>query len=68
MKQISEKSYEFVNNMKKSSVYFKATKLVQMNRSTYVMQIYVVETHIILFVSNYTVGKVLGILISYGVC
>ena len=61
-------SYEFVNNMKKSSVYFKATKLVQMNRSTYVMQIYVVETHIILFVSNYTVGKVLGILISYGVC
>ena len=64
-------SYEFVNivnNMKKSSVYFKATKLVQMNRSTYVMQIYVVETHIILFVSNYTVGKVLGILISYGGC
>ena len=55
-------------NMKKSSVYFKATKLVQMNRSTYVMQIYVVETHIILFVSNHTVGKVLGILISYGVC
>ena len=56
-------------NMKKSSVYFKATKLVQMNRSTYVMQIYVVQTHIILFVSNYTVvGKVLGILISYGVC
>ena len=57
-----------IHNMKKSSVYFKATKLVQMNRSTYVMQIYVVETHIILFVSNYTVGKVLGILISYGVC
>ena len=56
-------------DMKKSSVYFKATKLVQMNRSTYVMQIYVVQTHIILFVSNYTVvGKVLGILISYGVC
>ena len=55
-------------NVKISSIYFKATKLVQMNRSTYVMQIYVVETHIILFVSNYTVGKVLGILISYGVC
>ena len=55
-------------DMKKSSVYFKATKLVQMNRSTYVMQIYVVETHIILFVSNHTVGKVLGILISCGVC